>query len=278
MAMKLMYITNNPTVAKAAEFSGVNWIFVDMEHMGKEERQPNMDTVKSHHNINDIKEIKKILTTSELIVRINPIHENTKSEIDDVIKNGADIIMLPYFKTNIEVQIFLNYVNHRVKTCLLLETPEAIDVLDDILKNQNIDYIHIGLNDLHLGYKLNFMFELISNGTVEKIISKISKTSIVYGFGGIAGIGKGDIPAEMIIIEHYRLKSQLSILSRSFYKQSGLETNVKDLTDIMKPRILEIRNLEKLIEDMDQIDLSRNKEILDSMIIKFVERRQKYEL
>ena len=38
----------------------------------------------------------------------------------------------------------------------------------------------------------------------------------MYGFGGIASLGKGIIPAEMIIKEHYRLGSTCAILSRSF--------------------------------------------------------------
>lgn len=35
MAMKLMYITNRPDVAKIAESVGVDRIFVDMEYIGK---------------------------------------------------------------------------------------------------------------------------------------------------------------------------------------------------------------------------------------------------
>lgn len=55
-----------------------------------------------------------------LLVRINPIHEATKEycsskeEIDIAIANGADIIMLPFFKTLNEVAQFLTYVDGRV--------------------------------------------------------------------------------------------------------------------------------------------------------------------
>ena len=44
MALKLMYITNRPDVAKIAENSGVDRIFVDMEYIGKALRQGGMDT------------------------------------------------------------------------------------------------------------------------------------------------------------------------------------------------------------------------------------------
>lgn len=39
MALNLMYITNRPEIAQIAEENGVDWIFVDMEFIGKDNRQ-----------------------------------------------------------------------------------------------------------------------------------------------------------------------------------------------------------------------------------------------
>lgn len=225
-----MYITNNKEVAKIAENSGVDWIFIDLEINGKEDRQGHLDTVISRHSIEDVKEIKSVIKTSELLVRVNPIYEGSKDEIDRVISGGADIIMLPFFKTTEEVKDFINYIDGRVKTCLLVETPEAVENIDDILEVKGIDYIHIGLNDLHLGYKMKFMFELLVDGTVHKLCNKFKDKGITYGFGGIAKLGQGELPAERIIAEHYRLKSSMAILSRSFCDVKVL----KDLTHIEK--------------------------------------------
>ncbi len=222
MALKLMYITNKPQIAQIAESAGVDRIFVDLEYIGKAERQDNMDTVQSHHTVEDVKIIADAITTAELLVRINPIHNATadytssKEEIDAVIKNGAKILMLPYFKTLQEVKEFLKMVDGRAKTMLLIETPEAVEIIDEILMLDGIDYIHIGLNDLSLGLGKKFMFELLSDGTVERLCTKFSEKGIPYGFGGIASLGKGMVPAEMIIKEHYRLGSTCAILSRSF--------------------------------------------------------------
>ncbi len=222
MALKLMYITNKPQIAQIAESAGVDRIFVDLEYIGKAERQDNMDTVQSHHTVEDVKIIADAITTAELLVRINPIHNATaeytssKEEIDAVIKNGAKILMLPYFKTLQEVKEFLKMVDGRAKTMLLIETSEAVEIIDEILMLDSIDYIHIGLNDLSLGYGKKFMFELLSDGTVERLCTKFSEKGIPYGFGGIASLGKGMVPAEMIIKEHYRLGSTCAILSRSF--------------------------------------------------------------
>lgn len=242
--MILMYITNNSDVALMAEKAGVDWIFIDLEIIGKEARQGHLDTVISKHKISDISLLKNVLTKSKLLVRINPIHDYSANEINDVISSGADIIMLPYFKTKEEVEKFINYVDNRVNTCLLLETPEAVEALDDILSIEGIDYLHIGLNDLHLGYKLDFMFELLSNGTVEKIISKLKETNITYGFGGMGSIGKGMLPAELILHEHYRLNSKMVILSRTFLVDKDI---YKATSKEFKFEVNKIRELESAL-------------------------------
>jgi hypothetical protein len=99
-----------------------------------------------------------------------------------------------------------------------LETIDGVNLLEDLLKINEIDYIHIGLNDLHLEMKKTFMFELLADGTVDSIVEKIKTSKIPYGFGGVARIGEGLLPAENILAEHYRLGSSMVILSRSFVR------------------------------------------------------------
>lgn len=245
-----MYITNRPDVAKIAEKNGVDRIFVDMEYIGKAERQGKMDTVQNHHTIEDVKNVRAVLNKAELLVRINPIHEATeeycssKEEIDAVIEAGADIVMLPYFKTIQEVYDFLSIVNGRVKTMLLLETKEAVAILDVILTMKDIDEIHIGLNDLSLSYGKTFMFELLTDGTVERLCRKLELAGMFYGFGGIASLGRGMVPAEMIIKEHYRLGSHMAILSRSFCNINNFE-ELDAVEEVFYRGVREIRTLEK---------------------------------
>ena len=254
MALKLMYITNQPDVAQIAESAGVDRIFVDLEYIGKSNRQGGMDTVQSRHSLDDVKRISESISSAELLVRVNPIHDETENytsseqEISVAIENGADIIMLPYFKRTDEVKRFVSAVDNRAKTMLLLETPEAVELIDEILLIDGIDFIHIGLNDLSLGYGMKFMFELLADGTVERLCLKFREKKIPYGFGGIASIGKGDIPAEMIIQEHYRLGSTCAILSRSFCNVDRND-NINEIRATFINGIREIREFEAKCEN-----------------------------
>ncbi len=248
MHLKLMYVANDAQVVKIAQDAGVDRIWIDMEVDGKEERQKNMNTLKSHHTVEDIKKVRPLLNTSELLVRVNPWCDKTKWEIEKCIEYGADIIMLPMWKTVKEVKEFLAIVNGRVKTMLLLETKEACNCLDEVLILDGIDEIHIGLNDLHLSYGMTFMFEPLVNGMVEKICNKIKERNIPYGFGGITKLGNGLLPAEKIIMEHYRMGSTMAILSRSFCIPEEYE-------DIEVLHQEFDSNMEKLLEYESQSDL-----------------------
>lgn len=266
MPLKLMYITNEPEIAEIAQDNGVDRIFVDMEYIGKDLRQGGMNTVQNHHTVEDVKNIRRVLSKSKLLVRCNPIHEQTQSydssenEIQDVIRNGADYIMLPYFKRKDEVERFVRMVNQKCKTVLLFETPEAIVNIDEILDVEGIDEAFIGLNDLSLGYHKKFMFELLSDGTVESIALKFRKRNIPYGFGGIAAVGTGMLPAERIIREHYRLFSQSVILSRSFC-DTKIVTDKEQVRDVFKKGIMDIRTVEKECESLQKYYLDNMMEI-----------------
>lgn len=249
MSLKLMYITNKPVVAEIVEQAGVDWIFLDMEFIGKDARQGGMDTVQNHHTIEDVKNIKAAVNKAKVLVRVNPIHEaipnypSSKDEIDASIKAGADILMLPFFKTVEEVRAFIGYVGGRAKTCLLLETAEAAMLIDEILKVPGIDMIHIGLNDLHLSLGMKFMFQLLTDGIVENLANKIKAKGIPFGFGGLARLDTGAVPGKYVLKEHYRLGSSMVIVSRSFCNTDQI-TDLNEVKQIFVNGIAEIRRLE----------------------------------
>ena len=261
MAIKLIYITNNEAVARIAQESGVDWICIDLEVRGKAARQGHLNTVQSDHTVEDVRKLRPILNRSELLVRVNPPYDGIKEEVEQVIAAGADIVMLPYFKEKQEVENFIAYVKGRAKTCLLLETPEAVSNIDSILGVPGIDSIHIGLNDLHLAHGMSFMFELLADGTVERLCQKIGAKKVPYGFGGMARIGELVPPAENILAEHYRLGSSMVILARSFCDSSRIR-DLDQLAALFKTGVAEIRAYEKLLLEKDKRFFELNREMV----------------
>ena len=272
--MEYIYITNNPKLAQRAQYLSVERIMVDLEIMGKVERQGARDVVISGHSLDDVRKIKEVVKFSKLQVRINPIHNESKREIEDVILAGADIIMLPMFKTKKEVEQFVLMVKGRAKASLLMETPQAVTRIDDILNVDGIDEIHIGLNDLHLGMGLAFMFELLSGGIVEYILSKIKNKGIQYGFGGIAKFGSGVIDPKLILSEHVRLGSTMVILSRSFYNCHNL-SNLK--RDDFGYQLKKVRKYYEYLTSLSAKDLAENRGKLVQQVISYVNEKTRVE-
>lgn len=261
--LNLMYITKHPEIARIAEEAGVDWIFVDMEFIGKDCRQGGLDTVQNHHTVEDVANIRAAVTKAKVLVRINPIHDtmddypSSEEEIEAVIQAGADIVMLPYFKTTEEVHRFIGYVGGRAKTCLLVETPEAADLLDQIVEIDGIDMIHIGLNDMHLALKMKFMFQLLTDGSVDKWTRIIAQKGIMYGFGGLALLNGGAVPGRMILKEHYRLGSQMVIVSRAFCNTDNM-TDLDKVRSIFNNGIADIRKMENEMNKLSKEDFKNN--------------------
>lgn len=276
MPFDLMYITNNPLIAKVAIDANINTIFVDMEYIGKETRQKNMDSVKNHHTFEDIIAIKSVINKSKvdanLLVRVNPIHENSQTEINTAIQCGADIIMLPMWKSIAEVEKFISFVNKKAKSYLLLETKEAVSIIDEIIKLKNIDGIYIGLNDLHLSYNYSFMFEPLSNGLIDYLSSKITSAGIKFGFGGLARIGEGTLPAEKILAEHIRLQSSMVILSRSFCNCQIVE-DLKEIQNCFEKGVSEINKAYISFCNEDNAFFEENRKKVKYIVDEIVEKR-----
>lgn len=254
--LNYLYITNQPLVAAFVESCGVQRIFVDLEINGKEERQGHLDTVISKHSFDDIKSIKKSLTTAELLVRLNPFYSGSEVEIDTAIAAGADIIMLPMIKNIAEVSEFGRLIDGRAKLMPLIETVYSAENIKAIHDSEYVDELHIGLNDLHLELGLTFMFQLISNGMVKKMVEGLSKP---FGIGGIARVGVGGIPGELVLAQHVELGSSGVILSRAFHADTqsveSLNSEFDFLTELKK------LNTEYL--------LLKERDSLDDLVIEF---------
>lgn len=216
--MDTIFITNDSWRAQVAEQAGVDRVMVDLEIMGKGERQSHFDTLISRHSLSDVNRLRPVLKHALLMVRVNPVHDDTRDEVDACTAAGADIVMLPMISHPAEASQFVQMVGGRAKTCLLLETGGALARLGDILSVPGIDEVHIGLNDLHLALKLDFMFEIVSGGLIEYMAQVIRSRGLKFGIGGVARLGQGLVSPELILSEHVRLGSSQVILSRDYHR------------------------------------------------------------
>ena len=261
-----MLITNNPDVASIADGAGVDWVFIDLEKIGKEERQSGLDTVKSMHDVADIAPVRVTLSNASLVVRVNPLGRHSRQEIDEVIRAGADIVMLPYFKTAREAEDFVALVAGRTETCLLVETMEAVESIEEIVALDGIDYIHVGLNDIHIQRGTRFMFEFLSDGLMDQLAKIIKDSQIPFGFGGVGRTGTLKPTGAQILAEHSRLGSTGVILSRAFINIDAFD-RLEDFGINLRDGIKDIRKCLKLLETMPDDYFERNRRICAQAII-----------
>jgi len=230
--------------------AGVDRIMVDLETRGKVRRQALRDTLISNHSIGDIPLIAEQVGTGHLMVRVNPWHPGSLGEIEQSLAGGAGLIMLPMFRTADEVRLFVDAVAGRARTCLLLETSSAVARIDEILACPGIDEMHVGLNDLHIEMRLDFMFELVSGGLVPLLARRFTEASLPFGFGGIAPAGQGPISPTCILGEHVRLGSSSVILSRGFRR--ACESKGSHL--VQDSLLREVANLRQILDCWSEAD------------------------
>jgi hypothetical protein len=263
--INLMLITNHPEIARYAADCGVQRIFVDLEINGKEKRQGHLNTVISRHSMNDVYAVRQAALDSQLLVRINPLYAGTRNEVEEAIQAGADLIMLPMFYSATDVKCLSGMVDGRCGIIPLVETPQAMIRIREIVKVEGVSEVYFGLNDLHLALGLNFMFELVSSGVVEFMADAANRQGIPFGFGGLAKFGAGLVPGEAVLTEHVRLGSQSVILSRSFH---GSAQNLQELMSNvdLRDEILMLRELEARLLERDPHETDKDREQLHTLI------------
>lgn len=223
--IELLQITNSAELAQICDqVEGVR-IFVDLEQNGKAERQKGHDTFISTHSLQDVGRIKAFLKHSKLMVRVNPYQAGDptacKLEVDQVLAQGADLLMLPMFTQAAELQAFASLVAGRAPIVALLETAGALQSLDVWLDTPGLFEVFVGLNDLHLSLACNFMFEPLLQGHVDRVAAAAKARGLRFGFGGIARMDEGVLPGRDVLAEHVRLGSGAVILSRTFNRMDS---------------------------------------------------------
>lgn len=191
-----------------------------------------------------------------------------------MIDAGADVVMLPYFKTAREVKRFVDAIDCRVKTMILVETKEALESIDEILQVPGVDEVHVGLNDLHLSYGKDFMFELLVDGTLDVLCDAFKAHGVTFGFGGIARVGYGLLPAELIIAEHYQRGSSLAILSRGFC-DANVVKDPEQIRGLFLEGVRNIRLREQEVQEFSKDDFCSNHQMIAAKVQDIVEQIRK---
>lgn len=216
--LDLIQITNDPSLARRCDALPGLRLFVDLERLGKAERQAGRNTFISTHTLEDVGRIKAVLQRARLMVRVNPVHADTAAEVDDAIAQGADLLMLPMFADAATLREFARIVDGRRPIVPLVETAGALDSVREWVATPGLWEVFVGLNDLHLSMGLRFMFEPLALGRLDEVAAAARGQGLRFGFGGIARLDEGLLSGRAVLGEHLRLGSQAVILSRTFHR------------------------------------------------------------
>ncbi len=273
LRLKTMLITGDSATGCLAEKAGIDRVFVDLEYEGKAERQAALNAHLSCSTIEDVVAMRHAAPRTELLVRCNPLSSRSEREIDAIVAGGADIIMLPMFRSCCETSEFLAMVGKRARSCLLVETPEALARLRHILTAKVLpDELYLGLNDLALGLGLPFLFEPLAGGLVDHFCREVSSAGLPFGFGGIGTMGRGLLRADLILSEHVRLGSSFVILSREFRKMALQGTEQGDF-DTLAGEFGKLRAKEAELRACTPAALERNRQKLLAEVARLVKDR-----
>lgn len=222
--LELTLITQDPDLARRADALAGLRLMVDLERHGKAERQAGRNSFISTHVLADIGRVKAVLQRSPLLVRLNPLFAGSGDEINQALALGADLLMLPMFRTAPQLRAFCALVAGRVPVVALLETREALACLPEWVGTPGLQEVFVGLNDLHLSLGHQFMFQPLAEGLLDSVAQQVHAQGLRLGFGGIARMDEGLLPGRAVLAEHLRLGSGGVILSRTFQRSEQAQS------------------------------------------------------
>jgi hypothetical protein len=209
----------DPVLAARADAAGIDRIGLDLEVLGKAERQRGLRTLISSHAEHQLRDMRRAVTRGELFCRINPIHDNSEAEINRVLAYGVEVLMLPMFTTVAEVEAFVALVRGRAKAVPLLEHELAVRHVEEIVRIPGLDCVHVGLTDLSLSLGAPNRFALLASPLLDRIAAAVHGQRLRLCVGGI-GRALDDsqpIPSDVIYAQYPRLDATGALVSRAFF-------------------------------------------------------------
>jgi citrate lyase beta subunit len=217
---RLTLITNDPVLAAEAEAAGVDRVGLDLERLGKAERQAREDTRLSEHRLDDLAAIARALAKADLFVRLNPLGPGTALEIETALRCGAKVLMLPYFRTASEVDRFVRLADGRAHIVILIETAPAVLRVREVLAVAGIGEVMLGLNDLRLQFGVRSHFEVLVSPLAEMLAGEVRRVGLPLAVGGVARADDAGLPIapDLVFAQFPRLGASGAWIARSFFR------------------------------------------------------------
>ena len=210
--------TNDPRLAARADAAGVDRVGVDLERLGKPERQAGLGTWISGHEESDLPALAAELSRACLFARTDPLHDGTPAQVERLLAAGVEVLMVPMFRTADEVARYTDVVAGRAHVVLLLETAEAAERIESIVAVEGVDEVHLGLNDLTLALGLANRFAVLATELAARVAEAVTGAGVRFGAGGIGRVGDDGlpIPTDLVYAQYPRLGATAALISRAF--------------------------------------------------------------
>lgn len=215
--MNFLAITDDMKYAKELINARVDYIFIDLERLGKHQRQGGTSSFISTHTLASLAKIRAEFPTQKILVRINPLHSATERELNEIFVYRPSAIMLPMFRSLEELTAVADMIDGRCEFWPLAETWSAVTgICDEPHITGLCSKVYFGLNDLHLELNRRFMFSVLLEPRLNDAMEFLCSIRMEFGFGGIAPVNKGLISGADVLLLHRFFGSQNVILSQSF--------------------------------------------------------------
>jgi hypothetical protein len=233
VTFRLTLVTSDPILAAAADRSDVDYVGIDLDVIGKAARQSDEDSRLSAHKPEDLAIIGASVTKAKLFARVNPINPQTPFEIENVLRRGAQAIMLPYFRTVEEVAEFVGMVGNRAQISILIETASAAVRIREIVAVPGIQEVMVGLNDLRRELRVANHFELLVSPLLDALAQEVRDAGLALAIGGVAHPADSalPIPPDLVLAQYPRIGATGAWLSRSLLRRV---TSEKDLDQAIR--------------------------------------------
>lgn len=214
--MDFILIDNTREGARVARDLGITRFMLDFEVKGKAERQSMKISRISDHRYGDLIGIKAILNTSQLIVRIDP-ERDLEEQLERCIEANVDELMVPMIEDIASLERLISLAPPNINFVPLIETKFSLMQIDKIIARLKPNYLHFGLNDLHLQYNLSFMFSMFNEPQFIESLHVAREHNIRFGIGGVAPLSSNlELSSVEILMLLKNYGASGVILSRAF--------------------------------------------------------------